>query len=113
MYKQVKSLNDVHFGDLWICSGQSNMEWFMKDIFNASHYIETMKNYPNIKLFKLSHMTSSEPQEDLLELDPHYQTWTSADKNNVELFSAVCLLTARFMADILGQNKVSYIKNIS
>ena len=72
-----------------------------------------MENYPNIKLFKLGHMTSSEPQEDLLELDPYYQTWTSADKNNVELFSAVCLLTARFMADTLGQNKVSYIKNIS
>ena len=81
----------------------------MKDIFNASYYIETMKNYPNIKLFKLSHMTSSEPEEDLLELDPLYKTWTSADKNNVELFSAVCLLTARFMADTLGQNKVSYL----
>ena len=71
------------------------MEWFMKDIFNASHYIETMKNYPNIKLFKLSHMTSSEPQEDLLELDPFYKTWTSADRNNVEFVEILSLCWLR------------------
>ena len=43
-------LNNVTFGDVWICSGQSNMEWGMKLVNNTPEEIAAA-NYPNIRLF--------------------------------------------------------------
>ncbi len=57
------SINDVLVGDVWLCSGQSNMEMGMrltgatKDIANA--------NFPNIRLLTVPHAVALEPQETL------------------------------------------------
>ena len=107
------SLKSVHFGDVWICSGQSNMqfsmggqaEWDVGGVFNSEEEIANIANYPNIKMFKIKMMTASEPQDDLMDYD--FKTWISSnDKENIKVFSAVCLLTIRYMADVLGKNKV-------
>ncbi len=39
------TLDDVLFGDVWICSGQSNMQWALFKIFNASIEIENAYKY--------------------------------------------------------------------
>ena len=101
-------LEDVIYGDVWVCSGQSNMQWEMKRIFNATEEIAAMEEYPNIRMYFVKLMTSNSPQDDLIAED-----WTDWEKTTstarVSQFSAVCLLTARFMADALGKDKV--IKN--
>ncbi len=57
------SINDVLVGDVWLCSGQSNMEMGMRltgatnDIVNA--------NFPNIRLLTVPHGVALEPQETL------------------------------------------------
>merc|ERR1712209_58375 len=50
-------------------------------------------------------MTSESPQEDLLDED--WNVWAKSSQSNyVSSFSAVCLLTARYMADQMGKDKV-------
>ena len=38
-------IQDVLFGDVWVCSGQSNMEWPMNAIFNAAEEIADLANF--------------------------------------------------------------------
>ncbi len=45
------SLTDVLFGDVWLCSGQSNMQFTVPQVFNASVEIADAANYPDIRLF--------------------------------------------------------------
>lgn len=47
------TLEDLYFGDVWICSGQSNMEWTVAQ----SEEIDSIKNYgrlPNIRHLKVN-----------------------------------------------------------
>ena len=43
-------ISDVLFGDVWVCSGQSNMEWSMEKIFNATEEIADMQQFDKIRL---------------------------------------------------------------
>jgi sialate O-acetylesterase len=98
-------LSDVIYGDVWVCSGQSNMQWNIGGIFNASEEIAKMAEYQNIRMYFVKLMTSDEPQEDLMNED--WAIWAKSSQTNyVSAFSAVCLLTARYMADAIGKDKV-------
>jgi sialate O-acetylesterase len=44
-------IEDVYFGDVWLCVGQDNMEMPISDVFNASLEVDAMKNYPLVRLF--------------------------------------------------------------
>lgn len=58
-------LQDVLVGDVWICSGQSNMEWPMRAVTNADAEIAAAK-YPNIRLFDVpGHTTAATVQDDI------------------------------------------------
>merc|ERR1712223_219180 len=98
-------LNDVIYGDVWVCSGQSNMQWNMGGIFNSDEEIAAMADYPNIRMYFVKLMTSDSPQDDLVA-----EQWTkwaqTSESNMVKLFSAVCVLTAKYMADQMGKDKV-------
>ena len=45
-------LQNILVGEVWICSGQSNMEWSVKQSLNAQREIAAA-NYPNIRLFNV------------------------------------------------------------
>ena len=52
------SYKNVMIGEVWICSGQSNMEmpmtgWPNLPILNSESTIKEASNYPNIRLFNL------------------------------------------------------------
>ena len=81
------------------------MQWRMDKIFNAGDEIAAMEKYSNIRMYFVKLMTSNTPQDDLMA-----EQWTDWEKTSstdrVSQFSAVCLLTARYMADTLGKDKV-------
>ena len=104
-YLQNVYLNNVLFGDVWVCSGQSNMEFRMNGIFNSSEEIAAMADYPNIRMYVVPHMYSDSPQKDLMK-EGHWFTSKDTQNTNVGRMSAVCLLTARYIADVLGKEKV-------
>ena len=51
---------DVLIGDVWICSGQSNMGFEVKEGKDAAKEIESA-NYPQIRMLKVPHVTSVDP----------------------------------------------------
>ena len=53
--------NNVMFGDVWLCSGQSNMEMGVANVNNAQQEIANA-NYPNIRLFTVPKGVSATPQ---------------------------------------------------
>ncbi|GLR15794.1 sialate O-acetylesterase [Portibacter lacus] len=54
--------NDIYFGDVWLCSGQSNMEWVLKNTDNAEAEINDA-NDGLIRHFKIPHANSETPEE--------------------------------------------------
>ena len=42
-------IRNILFGDVWVCSGQSNMEWPMNAIFNADQEIQEIAAYDKIR----------------------------------------------------------------
>jgi len=76
-------LKDVMFGDVWICSGQSNMDWPVERAANAEKEIETA-DYPEIRLLKADYETSLKPVEEIKA-----GTWETCSPSTVPEFSAV------------------------
>ena len=49
-----RELKDVMLGEVWLCSGQSNMEWTpMHGIDNSEEDYVAAANYPNIRFFHI------------------------------------------------------------
>ena len=57
-------LQDILIGDVWICSGQSNMEWTVSNSYNATAEIEEAKD-KNIRHFKIPRSYAKSPEETL------------------------------------------------
>ncbi len=56
------TLKNILIGDVWICSGQSNMEFGIGNTNNA-HAEIAAANYPRIRLFKVSDIPASTPRD--------------------------------------------------
>ena len=55
---------NVLVGDVWLCSGQSNMEWLVKNSNDAQNEIAN-SDYPNIRLFTVGREINNHPQENV------------------------------------------------
>lgn len=55
---------DVVVGEVWFCSGQSNMEWSVAASKNAKDEIAAANN-PRIRHFKVPHVTSAKPETEV------------------------------------------------
>ncbi len=57
------TLSDVMLGEVWLCSGQSNMEWCADyGILNGEQEVQNA-NCPNLRIFQLPRLGASTPQE--------------------------------------------------
>jgi len=88
--KNAIQLNDVLVGDVWVCSGQSNMEWILTNTQHAKEEIAAAK-YPQIRQFKVRLDASQTPRSDL----QFESSWTPALPENVGNFTAVGYFFAR------------------
>lgn len=77
-------LKDVYIGDVWICSGQSNMQWPLSATHNAEKALENAKN-PRIRLFTVPRTPSDKPL-DGIKGDPK---WQECNSETVKNFTAV------------------------
>ncbi|PRP89746.1 hypothetical protein PROFUN_00088 [Planoprotostelium fungivorum] len=85
-------LEDVLFGDVYICSGQSNMAMSVQGVFNATEEIQKANNYPNIRVFNAALRTANTEQSELLNVS---EAWAVASATTIgqglwEYFSATC-----------------------
>lgn len=58
------TLTDVLIGEVWLCSGQSNMEWTVRQSANPGEEIAAA-NHPLIRQMKIQHLTGDAPKEDV------------------------------------------------
>ena len=92
---------EIVYGDVWFCSGQSNMERTMNSIFNATEEVAMSASYNNIKMFKVGKQVSDTPTDQIPSNS--WDSWVDAsDSDMLDQFSAVCFLYARDMTDMLG-----------
>ena len=76
-------LENILIGDIWICSGQSNMEWSVGRSDNAEEEIRNA-NYPNIRLLTIHKKTELNPVDDVTPTE-----WKLCTSENIPGFSAV------------------------
>ncbi|TWU41533.1 hypothetical protein Q31b_29820 [Novipirellula aureliae] len=57
-------LRDVLIGEVWLCSGQSNMEWVVDNTENAREVVAAA-NHPNIRHIKIAHSASPTPVDNV------------------------------------------------
>lgn len=57
-------IDDILAGEIWVCSGQSNMAWQLSNTLNAAKEI-SQANYPLIRQFQVPLKTSFTPKETL------------------------------------------------
>ena len=82
-------LENILVGDVWICSGQSNMEWAVNQSMDSEQEIQAA-NYPAVRLFNVpGHITAQLPQE------RGAGTWQVCSSDTVARFSAVGYYFAR------------------
>ena len=94
--KDTQTLHDVLVGDVWLGSGQSNMEWKCgwlanceKDIAKATH--------PTIRLFTVRQRISATPVDDVVG------TWQECTPANVKEFSATAYFFGRSLQEVRQQ----------
>jgi len=80
--QEVVSLTDVLAGEVWLCSGQSNMEWSMAASRDGAPILNEI-NDPSIRLFQVPKSAANSPQV------RGEGTWLKANKASVAPFSAV------------------------
>jgi sialate O-acetylesterase len=104
------TLNDVLFGDVWICSGQSNMHFSVSKMFNASIEIENAYKYPKIRLFTPQYYVNYLPQEEIRYIA---MNWSIASNVSVGsgAVSAVCWLYGRMVNEALGGRPIGLIRS--
>ena len=86
----VKGTNELHVadvlvGDVWLGSGQSNMNWHVRDSFDAKR-VQTAAEagkYKNIRLFQIAARAADQPLSNVSN------QWTLASGDNLNRFSAV------------------------
>ncbi|HSE20434.1 MAG TPA: sialate O-acetylesterase [Pyrinomonadaceae bacterium] len=76
------TIKNVLVGEVWICSGQSNMEWPLINARNGAEEV-AKANYPEIRLFTVQKATSSTPLDDVKG------NWVVTTPDKVGQFSAV------------------------
>jgi sialate O-acetylesterase len=82
------AFTDVLVGEVWIASGQSNMQWGLNRTENAAEAIAAAE-YPEIRLFHVDRKTSTKPADDVVG------TWKKCSSKSVANFSAVAYYFGR------------------
>lgn len=69
---RTQKLSNVAFGDVILCSGQSNMAFSVNLAFNATADIADSINYPNLRLFTAANIGASVPADDIINIQKNY-----------------------------------------
>ncbi len=89
-----REIQDVLVGEVWMCSGQSNMGFTLREDWNGD--LEALASkLPNLRLIKV-------PQVGTQELKTDFKgAWKASAKDSAANFSAVGLLFGRYLHEIL------------
>ena len=90
-----KEIQDVLIGEVWMCSGQSNMGFTLNSEWNGD-LEAAASNLPNLRLIKV-------PQVGTQDLKTDFKgAWRASNADSASTFSAVGFLYGRYLHNILG-----------
>ncbi len=84
------TLKNLLVGEVWVCSGQSNMQWSVNRSDNAQEEIAAA-DYPKIRLFTVTRKTADTPQPDCKG------QWAECSPQTVPGFSAAAYFFGRHL----------------
>jgi len=90
--------DDIAIGDVWLCSGQSNMEYPLRRALNGDGEVESA-NDPDLRLMKVAHQLAPAPNQRFSEVP----SWQPASPQSAKDFSAACYFLTR---DLRSTEKV-------
>jgi sialate O-acetylesterase len=93
--KNTIQIKDLLVGEVWVCSGQSNMEWRLNQI-DPGKAEQSKADFPKIRMFTVKRATAVTPQTDCTG------SWIGCSPETVGAFSAVGYFFARDLHEKLG-----------
>jgi sialate O-acetylesterase len=87
--KNTITFTDVLFGDVWVASGQSNMEWPLSKATDGAKEVNEA-DYPDIRMFYVPQRVGFAPKEDL-----ESGNWEACSPSVASNFSAVAYFFGR------------------
>lgn len=98
-------LKNILIGEVWLCSGQSNMEMSASwGIENGEEAIKNAAN-PNIRFFLVPKLTANSPQDNLTG------NWTECSPETMKYFSAVGYFFAKRLQEDLKNVPIGLISS--
>ncbi|WP_269237097.1 sialate O-acetylesterase [Flavobacterium flavigenum] len=98
-------LKNILIGEVWVCSGQSNMEMSVSwGIDNGEEEAKNAMN-PNIRFFTVPKLTATTPQNNLLG------NWTESTPETMKYFSAVGYFFAKRLREDLKNVPIGLISS--
>ncbi|TRZ42305.1 9-O-acetylesterase [Robertkochia solimangrovi] len=99
------ALEDIMVGDVWLCSGQSNMEWLVVNANNAEEEISNAEN-PLIRHFKVPLTYSTAEESELAGGE-----WQVSNPENTGMFTAVGYYFARNLLPYNGNVAIGLLNS--
>jgi len=93
--KNTVTFNDVLIGEVWVCSGQSNMQWAVNQA-NDADLEKAAAKFPNIRFVSVPQVGTQEPQWNF------NGKWAACSPDTVGEFSAVGYFFGRQLHQSLG-----------
>ncbi len=91
--KNTLALNNVLFGDVWVCSGQSNMQFAVRQL--AEKETDSLRDSnANIRIFTVPIATDYVPQDTIKGGE-----WKTISLSNIQGFSAVAFFFGRYVQE--------------
>jgi sialate O-acetylesterase len=87
---RTQTANDILVGDVWLCSGQSNMEWAVRNTLDAGSEVALSAN-DRIRQVTIARANSAAPRTDFDQV----LEWKAASPATTEHFSATCFYFVR------------------
>ncbi|KAL7878367.1 hypothetical protein AOLI_G00093410 [Acnodon oligacanthus] len=97
-------LTDILFGDVWLCSGQSNMAFTLAQVINATEELALAYKFPNVRVFQAALEQSSVELLNLARVEVPWSRPTPEILGGKDFthFSAVCWLFGRYLYKTLN-----------
>jgi len=92
--KNTLTLKNILVGEVWVCSGQSNMQWTVSQAGNAAQEVAAA-NFPQVRMFNVERVPAQTPATDVKGV------WQEASPTTAGQFSAVAYFFGRHLHQAL------------
>ena len=99
--KEVKELTNILFGEVWLCAGQSNMEWSVRKSPDMKDLVKTEKN-PYLRLYCTGRISAATPQKEVPAQRKFRAAWATCNAKSIANFSAVAFGFGKELQETLG-----------